>query len=254
MVKFVIISTSRTGSTFVQTSLDSHSLIHCEHEIFGASQNLTRFTLSDGSTVRSIDRSRKFLEEHFWHPVYSKKPVRGFKLFYYHGKDTDSCETVWDCLLEDKSVKILHLKRQNLLWRLASHHIAYHTGLWNMRKLRACRNFKDFLNATLYRFREYEPVTLNAKECEENFQRQLNLQQKLREEFSNHEILELEYETILSNTQREFERIQQFLGVPIEKLKAANIKLPKRSLRESISNYDALRKYFSGSPWSKFFP
>jgi LPS sulfotransferase NodH len=116
--KFIIISRSRTGSTFLMALLNKHSNMICEGELFKK---------LDGNSCQTI-----------WNNLFSKKPKRvkyvGCKLFYYHPFDDD--KQVWDFIDQDKSIVIIHLTRKQYLEAYVSQKIGEKTKQWSESKFK----------------------------------------------------------------------------------------------------------------------
>ncbi|MCB0322926.1 MAG: sulfotransferase [Bdellovibrionales bacterium] len=252
-MKFVIAGSPRTGSTYLQTTLNSHSDILCAHEVFGTSENRAHFRLENGTVVAAAEHARSYLESCIWSPSYSRKRGRGFKIFYYHGREVDTRETVWDCLRQDRDIHVIHLVRRNLLARYASQKMAAETGIWNRKRMLACRRRKEFSIAVRSRAKEYRPVELGYEELLENFRYQQQIRRQFKADFSEHRLLELYYEDLMAEPSRYLQQVLAFLGFSFEPLKADNCKLAKGPLSETIVNYRELKERFNDTPWCSFF-
>lgn len=113
--KFLILSRSRTGSNLLRSLLSSHPDVICLGEIFG----------SVGNEVKNdiIKSPIKYLKRIAF--GYHKKNIKsvGFKIFYYHPEF--KCSTnIWNYLENQNNIKIIHLKRKNILRTILSRKIA----------------------------------------------------------------------------------------------------------------------------------
>ena len=99
--RFIVLSRSRTGSNLLISLLNSHPHIYTEREIFGK--------LSGRNYVKA----------------------KGFKIFYYHPLDDDSC-SIWDELQSLDDLYVIHLKRRNILRTLLSRKTAGIQDVWSV--------------------------------------------------------------------------------------------------------------------------
>src|SRR5690606_26460474 len=111
--KFIVLSRSRTGSNLLISFLNSHPNIRARGEMFAR---------LNGKNCKDV-LARGFARQ----PFYVK--ATGFKIFYYHPMDDDSGH-VWDVLAELDDLRIIHLKRRNILRTLISRKIADTQGVW----------------------------------------------------------------------------------------------------------------------------
>ena len=222
--KFVIISTSRTGSTLLMTLLNDHENIICEGEIF---KNLNNKSC-----------------EQIWNIFFANKPKKieqvGFKLFYFHPNGED--KSVWDFIKNDKNITIIHLMRKNLLRIYLSQRIGLKTKLWT-------DNINRPNNITL----ESKKVTLNYQECSDALDKMANYQNKTKQIFKNHNYLEIFYEDLVQNKSLEMNRIFTLLNLPVQKVSANNKKQNPENLNELINNYSDLKIKFKNSEWEHLF-
>ena len=142
-----------------------------------------------------------------------------------------------DDLESDRSVKVIHLKRVNKLKSLCSKKMALKSGVWSSRKDES----------------PLEPIHLNYLECLNYFQDTDGLEKKYDSLFRNHQTVEITFEELLSDLDSVQEKLQNFLGLTYDELSSPLKKLNKCTLRETISNYSALKDKFENSPWIKYF-
>ena len=112
-VRFIVLTRSRTGSNLLLSFLNSHPNIFCESEIFAK---------LDGANPIS-----RLLA------VFAKQPrhirAKGFKIFYYHPLDAKADE-LWRVLEQRNEIRVIHLRRENILRTLLSRKIASIRGSW----------------------------------------------------------------------------------------------------------------------------
>lgn len=178
--------------------------------------------------------------EEIWNKIFKKHPKRikavGFKLFYYHPVDSD-IKDVWRYIDKDKKIKIIHLKRENILRSVLSRKIADKTQVWKEKN-------PDITLTTLDK-----TVTLSRSECEEEFRQTKNwiLEANLR--FKDHHVFNLNYGDLVKNRAQTLQDIFSFLNLSNYDVSTDIIKQNKESLEELISNFNSLKESFENSEW-----
>jgi len=217
--KFVVIARSRTGSNYLISLLNSHTNVQALGEEFN--------NLNDDSTQDIYNR------------IFCRKPyfinLVGFKLFYNH--PTDSVDkSIWKILKEDKSIKIIHLTRENLLRAILSRKIASKTGKWVE---------KSTVNHT---YVDNKRVYLNDKECFNAFEKIKEFENKTNETFSNHSMFKITYERLVAEEKSKLE-LQNFLELKPQKLLTQLKRQNSEDLKSLVINYKDLEKKISNSKW-----
>jgi len=217
--KFVVITRSRTGSNFLMASLNSHPNIVANREVF-----------------RELDE--KSCAE-VWERTFAKKPhnitLVGFKIFYYHPLDSDD-RSVWDQLVADKRVKVIHLKRNNLLRTVLSGKIALKTKVWT--------NKRSAIKVKL----EDKKLSLNVDECIVEFKKIKEWESNIDKMFNDHPKLVINYEKLVAKPDT-FDEILDFLGIEQKELKSGYKKQNKEPLEELIENYHEFSGKLSKTEW-----
>lgn len=243
--RFVVLGHGRTGSTLVVQTLRDHPNVRMYGEIFhdDPAERPTSLRIDEPPYVDQADGGRYLAEVIFrtrwW------KPLRavGFKLFYDHARDSPGALRAWDHLVGDRSIRIVHVARRNLLEAWLSYQVALRTGVW----VRASGEPRARPRVA--------PIHIQPEECREFFEFVGERRRWARAAFAGHEVLELEYERDLATGfARTLGRLADFLGVrrvhippPIERQRQG-------SSRAQIANYEELREAFHGTPYDEFFP
>jgi len=111
--RFILLSRSRTGSNMLTSLLNSHPHVRAEGEI------LRRLQGRDSTAILA--------------EVFARQPrhirAKGFKFFYYHPIDGDT-EKTWQMLLDMTDLRVIHLKRKNILRTILSRKIAEDQDVW----------------------------------------------------------------------------------------------------------------------------
>ncbi|NET44527.1 sulfotransferase [Okeania sp. SIO2B3] len=241
--KFIVLTRARTGSNFLMSLLQSHPKIRAFEEVFTEQKRKIHWGYAKyprSSKVLKIreEQPRKFIDEVVFRKFPPSVSAVGFKLFYYQAQSSE-LQKIWQYLKENKEIKIIHLKRDNLLKVCLSSHLAKITNQW-------------ILKDEKYRHNS-APVRLNYDDCLKLFEETKKWEEEYDSFFNEHQKIEVIYENLVQKTLQETKRIQQFLGVKLQRLYSLTLKQNKGTLPEIISNYYELKEKFEGSPWSKFF-
>lgn len=217
--KFIVLTRSRTGSTYLNQLLDSHPNIS---------------TLDEPYRIKFIQTS--FM---IWNRVFSSKPKQieqvGFKLMYYH--DLNVNNSVWDILKNNLDVKIIHLQRHNLLRCLISRELAVKMKAFHSHEIDGNRNIlkkKVFINP--------DKIIRDLELTETSKIKALKL-------LENHQIIELYYEDFCNNTTK-LNEVLQFLNLPSVELKSSLKKMNPEPLEDLVSNYSDIYNRLRNTKWS----
>lgn len=236
--RFLCVGNPRTGSTLLMRSLNNHSRIVGYGEIV---KDIDRYPghyheFGNGETIFQRDPAA-FLETR----VFCKYPpivdAVGFKIFYHHApRDTAWGQAVWDYVLGQPNLKILHLKRHNLLKVFLSRKKARRSGEY----IKYSNDVDDAMELDPDEAREFFEY-MRASEAEYDVL------------LSGRPLMEVIYEELSRDYDGIMRDIQSFLGVNYEDVKHGTEKRHKRSLASQIKNYAELKDRFLGSPWESFF-
>lgn len=256
ITRFILLGRTRTGSTLLQTLLSSHSQIRVFGELFAA------YALP-GWGIEPVLKSPKaialiqndpvsFLDKYLFTLVPRQlaaspfKPglrVVGFKLFYDQARE-EPWQTVWDYARERTDIRIIHIKRRNLLKAHLSHKRAQASRSW--------------IDTPLNRPNEDAPVSdlhlhLDYEECLRAFTHTREQEQICDEMFASHQRIEVLYEDLSADWRKEIERVQDFLDVPRESLEPVTRKQASLPMANEIANYLELKDRFRGTVWEELF-
>jgi len=221
-VKFIVLTRSRSGSSFLMSLLASHPNIKTYGEYFRRLNN----------------RSYQDMLDYVFSPKFRQIKAVGFKIFYNHPYDTNS-DDFWSYLASINDLKIIHLIRKNFLRTFISRKIADITDQW-------------FLCGNKFYDKEVR-LTINPQELQNSYNKYQNLQRQRIALFDSRQVLEIFYEEMIADLDSQFHTITSFLNVPFIIPKSNLIKQNARILREIVENYDELRVYFRGTELSVFF-
>lgn len=215
--RFMILGVPRSGSNWLQESLDYHPEIKCAGEL------LDHFTGS-ANPVR-------ILEELWDESIPNRNKAIGFKVFYNHCQQYPE---VWE-YLKSSDVSVIVLERRNLLAQQTSLAMAFKTDRWGGRQYEANNDAKVRLEAgsIISKFNQIE--------------REMSHKTAI---FSKHNTLRISYENLFEDNT--IYAIEDFLGVSRLKLYSTLVRQETRPLSEAIENYDEVCSALSGTKYERF--
>jgi len=266
--KFIVIGNPRSGTTLMVELLSSHNKI----ESFGEMFNLQE--LDESALACVLKDSVAYLEEKIFHSNYSDDiQAVGFKVLYGElGKENFCLEDPSDLrgvsakikkkrtrfyrrvnkshgiasieqnlersaayLTQDKSLKVIHIKRKNKLSVLLSSVRALRSGEWRLVKSK-------------------EAVCLDPEECLRHFKTVKRNEEKFDALFAGHPIKEIVYEEMVQDNEKQLREVQEFLKVETQGGLVSDVRKQNNlSLEDSIVNFEELKEEFRDTKWSVFF-
>ena len=230
-IRAIILTTQRTGSTFLVGCLQSHPDINCITELLvGAHLEPPAFL----RTSRAGTKAARFLMSGGWHPTRairrfyasSDKPVSVFKAMY------NQVLVPWTLryLRRNTDIHVLHLSRRNLL--------KMHVSQLLM-PTRRNRIWEPHTTEPL------PPVTTRVDPALalEQMRKARTAYQHFDELFEAHRRLPIVYEDLIENQRlrpAEGARICDFFGIAHRPMQSSLIKMNPESLKAMVTNYDEL--------------
>jgi LPS sulfotransferase NodH len=242
--RFIILTTARSGSNFLRGLLNSHSQVIAFGELFRGQKTIgwdllpyDDFLQSQRLISTAQQDPASFLENTVFKSFPRKTKAVGFKIFYYHAQN-ESRSNLWRFLKDHKNFYVIHLKRTNTLKTMLSLKKAFITNRWTN---------------TTGAPEEKLSITLDYEECLEHFNWEKNVKNQYDLYFEDHPKIEVTYEDLANNAEREIKRIQSFLGVDYQICKPTTKEQANQQLSQAISNYFELKGKFQGTQWEVFF-
>ncbi len=239
-IRAVVLTTQRTGSTFLVECLNSHPDIECASEILIGSpdtfgpERRGRFN----RTVKIVN----ILRRGAWRPgnrmsrLYAggTARVKAFKAMYNQLANPFALRY----LRRNEDIRVLHLRRENLL--------KAHVSRLLMRK-------RDRVQTTT----PVDVVTTHVDPRQAIFSMRKAQSQHERFEalFAGHPRIQIAYEELFDGANLQAitaERICDFLGVARHRMSSRILKLNPESLRDMVTNYDELEAAVSHSEFADF--
>lgn len=274
--KFVLLTTQRSGSTFIRICLNSHPNVRCHSEIFFRNYpaadgfkshceanrclRLIYYTLANRRFSRlSYNFVLKWIIERYLHQLYCNPT--------FSAPWTDMTTDAWiayqprystalensvgfqlmygqlsyyralQAWITNRNLNIIHLIRQNALKKLLSGIVAKKTGQFHF-----ARNGSK------------QKVFLNPKTIVTQLDKIVSLRKEMKKKFPGNPYLEITYERFLSDHFEESKRIFAFLRIEESKMEFPDFlkKLNPDHLEDLIGNYDEIAIALKGTSYQEF--
>ena len=241
-VRYIIVGNPRTGSNMLRGLLNGNKYVVAFGELFRFNDAIgwdypgydpkaeADLLLINKNPVRFL---RKKVFVNFPAPVQAV----GFKIFYFHAQ-SENWKPVWSYLREQKDIKVIHIKRNNVLKTYLSHTRALATDKW--------------LNSS-GREENQPPIPLEYRKCLHYLKKVKENEEKYDDFFKNHHTLELIYEDLAASYKSELKRVTDFLGIPFKESQPVTFPQSRKPLPEIIVNYRELKEKFRSTPWEQYF-
>ena len=256
---FVLVSYLRSGTHLLRTALESHPEVACQSELFNSDDRRLPYPL-ETPTADVLDHWA------FGRELAPGTRCSGFVLHAYHPhalrafpgiRPNPLWADVWQRLAAMPDLRVIHLRRRDLVARHLSHLLARSTGFWHSWDTDTAASVSH-LHAPppeqVGRRREAQPpIEVDADRLELDFGEVTGWHRAADRELAARPILHVSYEDLCADFAAETARVQRFLGVSPAALRPAVGKLEDRRPAEAISNWDELCARFAGGPWAALF-
>lgn len=241
--RFIVLGRSRVGSNFLRGLLNSHPEVAVFGELF-QNPEIFDWAYPGHRTTKRILKMRKeqpvqFLEHQVFHRFPRRVQAVGFKIFYYHAQ-SNNWKPVWTYLKDHKDIRVIHIKRRNILETHISRKRAALSDVW-------------VKNRNENRTRENGIFRLDYDECLEDFTQTRAWEREYDHFFAGHPHLEVVYEDLAADYSNLMERIQEFLNVSVQPVQPRTYKQSRHRSSDDITNYAEMQERFRGTEWETFF-
>jgi hypothetical protein len=161
----------------------------------------------------------------------------GFKLFYYHARD-NLWISIWPYLKSLSSLRIIHVKRRNILKSYLSRKKALITNCWV--------NTSGSTESLI-------PIKMNYQDCLNEFITTRKYEKEVDRLFTTHWKMDVFYKELSKDYRSVMRKVQEFLDVPYGDVFPSTYKQSQYPLSQSIVNYWELKEKFKGTEWEAFF-
>lgn len=235
---FIIVGGPRSGSTLLQTLLDSHPYAICMHEIVkegSGRSGFERYFLGSRDKLLQIrgkdDEGKEFLKEIFNSRVPCWVEALGFKALYTFPWSSEKRKKTWLALGEIPDLRVIWLSR-NPVRRVLSFAIARKTGQWRGQ-------------------RTVEPVEVDPIYVVRRLRRDDELAQAARRRLRDTAMLHVQFEDLIALPEAELRNIQKKLNLPVRSLHTSLRRQNPKPMDQAVANYSKVRKEISKTKWKK---
>ena len=258
MRHFLLLAHPRSGSTLLLRSLADHPNVKMFGELFNdeederqrafAGRRRSGADLQAGSDASDYykegEDGAEFLRQRVLRNSSPDPNIKaiGFKLFYCQARENPYVKTVWEYLLTNPNIYVIHLQRRNLLESYFSLRVATITREWARPKGATPSDF------TL------EPFRLDPEQCARKFNAITAHREWVKTSWSRRPMLEITYEDDLRGKYEQTIRaIEDFLDLEHVPTEQRLEKQARRPPREAILNYAELKEYFRYTLHEEYF-
>jgi LPS sulfotransferase NodH len=248
-IKFVLLTTQRSGATFFLKYLSSHPEIACRHQAVFTQINKFKYLSFDRPSSFYYQYRSKSINNKFSHWFLRKKLICnflndyiqsltqnakavGFKVSYKHIEKYPMVEN-W---IRYNKAKIIHLIRSNILKTILS--------LETAKKRKMFHSSEEVENIKVY---------LSPNKLKRKLKRRTKQIDKFQKAFRNDNYIEIFYESLLSNRDYETLKVLKFLDVNNSILKEPDIvKMNPDTIEHIIKNYDEITQHLKNTIYEKY--
>jgi LPS sulfotransferase NodH len=212
--------------------LDQHPQLRCFGEIFS-----TKPVHIGSPSFAAAPRDITQRLDYFGARAFPRR--WGFRAHAYHGTPSYDPELFTDFWAQLRPApRVVHLRRENLLHRYVSHRVARLTDQW-------------FAENESERSAQHPTLRLSPREVAEDFETMEHWQAVGEERFP--QACQVLYEELQCERAPTVRRILRHLEVDDTiALEPSTVRLSS-PIRETVENYDELKRHFLGSRWARFF-
>ncbi|HQU44770.1 MAG TPA: hypothetical protein PK867_18290 [Pirellulales bacterium] len=260
MIKFVILSFPRTGSNLLAAALRDHPAVKIFGELMNRNSSEAVGELAatwPDCRYRHGGQAGEMLAEWLFNPARHAAHVRaaGFKLFYDQAREDGAAFSVWTALLDDPTVHVLHVIRQNLLQVLVSLRTALATDVWAVVR-EPDGGYTAYGNQGPRQHRVAQPpvrLRIVPEEAEGFFKSVIAEREWVRRAFQDHPYLAVHYVPLTQEFPDTTTNVFRFLRLPDHRVSPGLVRQSRATPREQIENYEELRTYFRRTIFAEYF-
>ena len=243
-VRFVLLGAERSGTNLLMSMIDSHPQSCTGNEVFNPTfyerEEIPWFTVGMPSTPELVrlrlDDPVAFVRRLYELGSEAGHATTGFKLQY---SQATLLPEVCDFLIDDESIRIIHLRRRNLLRRFVSERQASITDVW--------------YQSTYDKAQAPPRVELDMSQCTADIlDKEAHYKTFSGRLSGRRNVLELHYENMSDHPQLVGRRALRFLQMPeIGTLEIRSRKTGQESVRDAVTNYGDIKTRFLR--WASYF-
>ncbi|GAA6202879.1 hypothetical protein [Aquicoccus sp. SU-CL01552] len=235
--KFVVFSHGRAGTNFLMNNLAAHPDTNVYMEPFH--NKISDRSQVNGRKWKEGESSANFA----YSEVFSDDSrVSGFKLFYFHCRQSVVSSDIWGALRDDADLKVIFLNRRNLLMKHLSDLRAQKSGVWHPTR----ENF------SVSQYGDVVDVTVDIPALMRVMSDLYCGYHKVSEIFSNHQCFHMFFEDLAEDSDDIYGEVLDFLdlrsGEVVNKFKSGT--LTKKTTR--VTNGARVKEVVGSSIFSDF--
>jgi len=238
MIKFLIASHGRSGSTLLAKALDQHPSIRCFGEPFNAIEDHRQAGFS--RTYRDGEDPVAFCRAEIYRKDVPDIACIGFKLHANQMRGSDVEESLWPYLQSDTAIRIIQLRRRNLFDSFVSQQRAVRANAWRREPGKPVPvGYAD-------------TIEIDVKKCLRVMRNQERQVERAWALFQGHQRLSLHYEELAVAFDQALASVFAFLSVPDIHVDPPLAKMNTVNHRDGISNYEEVRSALEASEFADF--
>jgi LPS sulfotransferase NodH len=242
-MKAIILTSQRSGSTFLQGCLDAHPSVKCYGELLVSSNPVIPRPLRNR---RLLTKAYRYVMVRGWNPVsilnryYARKeaPVVAFKAMYNHVNN----RRVRAYLTAHPEIRVIHLRRDNLL----KQHVS--------KLLLSAKRERPWIPHTT------RPIPVASVRVSP--ERAIKDMRRVRDSFleferllSGHRRIELVYERMFNGqtlSREAWAKVSELLEIEPVTVGSDLVKMNPHELRPMVKNYDELAAALAGTEFERY--
>lgn len=224
--------------------LDSHPDIVCYGEVITpkGSPNLGKYARAIAKSPEELglllaSDATRFLYEYVWGDPNCS--AIGCKIKYRQLEE--QFPELFKSVLADKNVKIIHLKRRNLLKRYVSNRLA------------ASQKTPTVVLGEGKQTDGQQRIAIDVDKCLADIEQIKKSEQDFSDYFANHQVFDVWYEELTAPNSQDLLKLQEFLGVTPVNIQPKTVKLNSNNLSDIIENYDQIREKLADTAYAGYF-
>lgn len=223
--KFLLLTSPRSGTHMLKSSLDAHPNVVCLTEMFNPDYIQGKYGYDDSMPAPQV------LEKYIYKDYEPEVKAVGFCL-HRLGARFGNWPNLWNILQNTDGLYVISLRRENLLRRYLSV------------QLQQIRNLDSS---------QLKPISFEPEKLLEDFNRQRKKVAEFNQRFSDHPTINVTYEQLCEDYEGTMKKLQDFLGVPVVELKPGTGKRNNPPISDFVVNYNELKQKFANTEWAAFF-
>jgi LPS sulfotransferase NodH len=232
MKRFVILTTQRTGSTFLKNYLNSHPDILCYGELFNKPKYCVKVQPEQFYKRNYFNFFAKYKAAPYLNNILNGNKAVGFKLMYNQANEL----SLTPKKISEMGIQIIHLTRQNYLKIFISRQMKMLTGVAHSKKIT----------------NEFFKIKLNCKQMLKSI-KQIHNDVEFYNKQINNRSFKITYEQLFNDTYGESKKILDYIEIaPNKQMRCELKKITSDNLSDIIENYDEVTEHLKNTPYEKF--